>query len=613
MLWWILIGIAIGVDVVQRHSAYETGNCQKMMSVYVKIYLPEKPLVYLTVHISLVDLDGSLNEYPSPKPMAYSRYNGVPNEIVFDKSLALHTSKNNGYIVQETYPAYSDFIVIRIDGGLLQELHMFNAYSLKGWTYHINLKSYYCTSGIFTVLPWDYHPAASENCTSPILDINNIPTGIAPSMFYIPQGTAKFTINTTAEYSLSPYNYISNFIKTSATYINPLTGWWFLITNLTENTEFALEITECMYTGQNSCNNETIIPLSSISKYSEIPNTFPKQLKSTEKNVHIFFEVLVTDIKYRYAVLVETIGNPMIYYNYRGIGNSSSVCDSNNKLCKKSKGKVLAEFEYLQVGTQWVSVYMDKPSPFTVSIIKTEVGNKMCHGQSYFNYGGIVYGCFCVQNTAGFYCESLAISDSLYLTSVMLLTLSNLAMVPAVLYAINKKILFEASAYFANMVASYIYHFCDEEYFCLFNMNPYTLLVTDFILSFNSISVSIVYLARIQNFSHKFSLIFFILVLLMYLEIGSTFSGFFVTAFVISIQPLAIVIFITLGRYVCLIVESSKKVQRKWWSWKQFIRFFYTFENFRLRWVLLAFFSFALALTARGVEGNYNYYIVKDI
>ena len=149
----------------------------------------------------------------------------------------------------------------------------------------------------------------------------------------------------------------------------------------------------------------------------------------------------------------------------------------------------------------------------------------MCNGQIYWDYYGLVYLCFCQQNTAGFYCEIDAISYAQYMAGVMMLTTSNLAMIPAIVYGYNAKCFIEITSYAANMIASYIYHFCDTQYYC-FNIPYFCLFVIDFILSYNSIVVGIIFLTRIQKKDLKFCLIFWMLVILMYIGIGNNFNGF---------------------------------------------------------------------------------------
>ena len=614
MLILLLFSISSALDALQVQTSYYTSQCPKTQTAFKRIYLPSFPLVYLSVHLTLHDRDPPLSEYPTPSPTAYSRYEGVPTALVHDHSVSLKHS-HKGYLISQAYPPFSRFLTVRIDGGLLQELHLFNAYTVYGWNYDIEVKAYYCGSGLFTSLPWDFsRPGPGlHNCTAALVETTAIPAGLAPSMFFVPQGTARLSINTEASYTLSPYNYVSEFTQGDTEFINPLTGWWFLITNLTDPTDqFAISLVDCDYGITNSCNSEPIVAVDNIPTYDQIPSAFPTQVTANSSVLHLFFGVSPEDSKYRFAIWVESPSFPRVFFSSRGISNSSEVCTSPSFLCSRSPTGLLAELQYLQTGVQYLSIYLDQSVQYNVSMVKTEAGSDMCHGEPYWDYEGIAYECWCLRNKAGFYCEDLAISNGLYMTSVMLLTTSNLAMIPALVYGFKIKMIVEVTGYAANMIASYIYHFCDENYYC-FGTSLYTLMITDFILSFNSISLSFIYLARVQSFTHKFSMIFGVLVLLIYLAVDNGLFGIISSLLVRDIQPLFIVATIPIFRYVYLISKASRKDCGRCWNWKLAGKFFYTFKNFRPRWLLLAFVSFMAALLARGFEGNYNYYIVRDM
>ena len=166
---------------------------------------------------------------------------------------------------------------------------------------------------------------------------------------------------------------------------------------------------------------------------------------------------------------------------------------------------------------------------YTVSLFKTRIGFKMCNEELYFNDKEIAFNCDCMRNKAGFYCDHLSMSDSEYMLRIQFLTLSNLAMVPALIYAYYYKCYVEFTGYMANMIASYIYHYCDEQYYC-FELGYGALYIIDIILSFNSISMTFIFLAKFSNLKVKFSLILSVLVLLLYIELNSSIFNNFITS-----------------------------------------------------------------------------------
>ena len=221
MLIFILVFSASSSNTLQVYSDTLTGTCEKMMSTFVKVYLPDNPLVYLSIHILLRDLDPPLSEYPKPKPAGYIRYDGVPNERVYDNFLDL--SNKAGFLIQSYYPKFSQLAIIRIDGGLLNEFHMLNAYAVLGWRYEIEVKAYYCYSTFFTILPWDYYNNVSV-CGTNLEEIDGVSSGLVPSIFYVPDGTAEFSIVSKGTFTISPYNYITSPFVNSVNYVNPLSG-----------------------------------------------------------------------------------------------------------------------------------------------------------------------------------------------------------------------------------------------------------------------------------------------------------------------------------------------------------------------------------------------------
>jgi hypothetical protein len=534
MLLIVLISLIDATEPLEEYSRNISGNLQKMYSVFEKLYLPSLPLVYLSVEISLENLDPPLSEYPTPKPYAYARFDSVPTSTVFDYKVDLR-SKSGSF--QALYPPFSTLLIIRIDGGLQNSLHLFTAYSLQGWTYKIKLQAFYCPSGLFTVFPWNYTNGNMNLCTEKVENTKSLSQGLSPVMFFVPPSTSSLKIVSTASaYSLSPYNYVDSFITNDTYILNPLQGWWFAIVDLVSAQQtFVVTLEQCLSNNTVICNSQKVFFLSNLETWDQIPENPAPQVESSGYLFHIAVPIDEEALKYRYGITVygDISSIQALSFGNRGLNTPVSLCNGQ-MYCKQEPEKLTAELEYAMLGLLYISLASNSTTTYQVSVFRTEIGDNMCNGQPYYDYNGITYFCYCLQNTAGFFCDSHAISDELYLTAVMFLTFSNLAMVPAIVYGFTEKAFVEITAYAANMIASYIYHWCDEQFYC-FGISPYTLQVIDFILSYNSICVSFIFLARVPALNIKFSCILAMLIVLMYIGIGDNFSTFVTSVLVFDI------------------------------------------------------------------------------
>lgn len=518
--------IVSGQEHVKVHSEYISGNCKKIFSIFEKIFLPEIPLLYLKLSIRLDDLDPELSEYPTPKPKALIRYDAVPNENFYSYQVSLKKSKKI-LAISEAYPRYSSFLIVRIDGGLLDSFHIMNAYTVKGWNYYITLNAYYCPSGLYTVLPISSAKVGElKICNSKILSISELSQGSHPLIIFTPPTTALMTVNTNTNFTISPLNFCNNSTSGNLTILNPISGWWFYVVNYEINSYFSLSFESCNINVSTYCNDQPLYNFDFIPTFSKIPSSSVSKILSSAQIIQISLQVLEIQTKYRYTIEVYSKENTVekIYYGPRGVSTQRQLCENPNQFCKKQKNIFLGELEYLENGIQYITIHMKNSSSFQVGILKTKSGDNMCHGDPTIDYNDLAYYCYCLQNRAGFYCQNKAISDSRYMLAVMMLTISNLAMIPAVAYGVKINVYFEATGYAGNMIASYIYHFCDEEYYC-FNIPYATLISIDFILSYYSICISIIFLSKIQQPKIKYSVYLIILILLMYIGLGTNFDS----------------------------------------------------------------------------------------
>ena len=393
---FIILQLVLGDDILQHYLASLDDECSKVLTCYYKLYLPKNPLIYLSVYITLEDLDPPLSEYPTPNPVSYGRLNAVPNEIIFDYYISLKSKHE--YLINQAYPKFSEFLIIRIDGGLLNEFHLFNAYRVNGWKCKINLVAYYCATTIFTSLPWSFDDNLDILCDTPLENINEITAGIVPSMFYISQGTAEFIITSSGDFSLSSNNYDTNMIKKYEKITNPSPGWWFLISNSSTDPGLALEIIDCTFDTHITCNKEILAPVDIIFTYTEIPLEFTPQIKTNANTLTLIFENTANEMKYRYGIAIFSADNPRV------TSVNGEICTNSNVYCEKTKGKLVAELQYLPIGMQYIKINIDQvTAEYKVSLFKTEIGSDICHGEQHFDYADIVYNCYCIRNKAGFY------------------------------------------------------------------------------------------------------------------------------------------------------------------------------------------------------------------
>lgn len=131
--------------------------------------------------------------------------------------------------------------------------------------------------------------------------------------------------------------------------------------------------------------------------------------------------------------------------------------------------------------------------------------------------------------------------------------------------------------------------------------------MVDFILSYMSIMAALVHLSNFKNINIKIASYVILLTLLLYIGLNTNFNGFIVGILVRFMQPPLVAGLIPISRYAYLIIASSKKHTGKCWSWQEVKWLFWTSGKFKLKWLCVAFTSFALALTSRFLENNASY------
>lgn len=185
--------------------------------------------------------------------------------------------------------------------------------------------------------------------------------------------------------------------------------------------------------------------------------------------------------------------------------NGSSVDD-------KQKAKVIVP--YPQEGFWFLSLFgncsesrfnntsCDRNITTSVQISLSPCQEGACgpHGRciQYFSAGLIYSTCVCSSGFAGWSCSdgTNALSQTILLASLLILTLSNLFFVPAIVLAFRRGFYPQCMMYTGTMLFSAFYHACDQqEYnFCLM---PYSILqFGDFYLSYTSVWMTSLLIAK---------------------------------------------------------------------------------------------------------------------
>ncbi|KAM3604784.1 uncharacterized protein V6R79_016130 [Siganus canaliculatus] len=118
------------------------------------------------------------------------------------------------------------------------------------------------------------------------------------------------------------------------------------------------------------------------------------------------------------------------------------------------------------------------------------------------SYSYLYAACVCKAGWSGWGCtdDSAAQSFTRQLTATLLLTLSNLAFLPAIVVAVQRCYITEASVYLFTMFFSTFYHACDQPGVAVMCIMDYdTLQYCDFLGSICSIWVTILCMARIRD------------------------------------------------------------------------------------------------------------------
>ena len=126
-MFLLLLQIIVnGQELVESDTYKGSGELSKFYSIYEKIMLPNRPLITVSIDISLTTYELNVDEYPDPEPEAYIRRAGNP-EYQWDYYLDLSSFKSS--LIINNIPA-TEFFIVRIDGGLSNEFSVTPGYGI---------------------------------------------------------------------------------------------------------------------------------------------------------------------------------------------------------------------------------------------------------------------------------------------------------------------------------------------------------------------------------------------------------------------------------------------------------------------------------------------------
>ena len=482
---------------LEETSTYSvSGDLEKLYSAYEKVYLPKKPLNSISIEISLQTYKADVDEYTDPSPMAYIGLDSNPEYFSY---ASLNLSSRYAYLSLSSLPV-SDFLIIRIDGGLFDSFTVTPGYGIPEWVYSITVNWTYCYSGFFTS-----SPSSPGVCDVPIIQAGDLSSGQFAAVLTVPPGTQKLTLLGSGLLASPATFAFTGLPSDNITVEWPATGDWYL----TGSQGFSYELEECSWdaAGLMWCNGQIVKVLNSVPHYALPPKN--PQFQTYGADV-LVFRVPASNIKYMYRLELSPADTVF------SLGYRSPAAQTDTQL------------PYLRQGEHYISL---ASRDCKVSFYQTTMDPSFCHGEEYELTDGLIYTCDCSQHLTGRHCQDKSMPDHEYYRGLLFLTFSNLSMLPAIVAGVYLRYYGESFIFAANMVASIVYHLCDYHYYCA--LPGYRFLRTlDFILSYLSVLIIFVVMLKIHKKEHKLLVFCLLFVLVLYIGTGSGFEGFMMELFV---------------------------------------------------------------------------------
>jgi len=624
----VAITSAVAKNIEELRARW-TGRCSLLGETMTAFDLPTiSALLYIQVSIHITEGETSLKEYAPPQPQAYIRFDAVPSDLQYDTK-----GRFDGLEWQWTQhrPKKAQRVYVKIKGGLTEALQLQCAYSLKPWKVVVEAEYRYCPQDwelgadlqdcnlrVITVVPGKNYTTVGEYTVGRV----EVPLYTANMQF------RRISGDSDAVAVISPWNYVefaSNstdqahpeayFLNTNAATVpSPRAGTWFLHIKSGEKMTFGLILDP-----QNPLNRPKELI---VSKEGSVPfslATIPTQhTANTTSLLHFSLTPQFIHDKHTLKLSFPNIREKgkqglLLACLYRGSPQQDTLYWAVNSSLSalRTTDSLLLQLDYLysELNILAIELYSDEELGILgVGVVSSPCGVENCSGDSCERLSGPVPVsiCDCRGPRAGTNCEKQALTRLEFALWVVLLTASNLAMLPALYLSFWKYGKYgEGCVFLSTMVTSFMYHACDSQYFCFF-LQSAGLRHTDFYLSYLSIAVSILYLARLKaDLKLGFTMLY--VVLLLYAMTQTHFNSLVAEVGVPVSAGL-----VPLGVYLAEIGKFSYRLEGKWWSWKVMWRFCFSSGNFRWKYGALAAGSFATALFVNlCLQGNHSYWLVS--
>ena len=635
----IVLCLGITCSAAQRPEEVQDrwkGRCSMLGETMTAFELPAiSAILDLQVDIYLTEGEASLPEYPPPQPRAYLRFDAVPSTSQYDAEGRLEDLQ---WHWEQHRPKKAQRMYVGINGGLTEALQLQCAYSLRQWKVTVEIRYRYCAAG------WELD-VTSQDCILKVITAvpgaNYTTEGeYIAGRLDVPQYTSIIHFQQISVYPdpvalISPWNYAEiasngTIILNPETYIiengalsvpNPRAGTWFFTLKTTHNASFAFVLAM-----QNQINRVEEL---AVSQEGAVPLTIATiPIKYTHKadnqaNFHTLFALTPKSIYAKYTLKLtfpSAVEGTLLASLYRGSTASPHYYTVNSSISAlfptqthpNSTISLLLHLNYLYPDMNILSLQLHVEGELDtigLGVASSPCGVENCNGDPCNRLSGPVpvSSCDCKGPRAGENCDKQALTSGEFALWVLLLTTSNLAMLPAIylsfwLYGKYG----EGCVFLSTMVTSFMYHACDSQYFC-FGFQSTGLRHTDFYLSYLSIAVSILYLARLKT-DLKLGCTMLYVVLLLYAMTQTHFNSLIAEVGIPVSAGL-----IPLGVYIGVIWRFSGRLEGKTWSWKVLWRFLFHSGNFRWKYGIFAICSFATALIANlFLQSNYSYWLVNS-
>jgi hypothetical protein len=664
----LFLALAAAYDSVITTTQTQSGTCYLIGSAISAFQLPSSPLLVLEAYLYIGRLSQPLSEYPPLRPILYTRFDAYASAQAYDHSRAVEqgwTMVLLEFIPPAANWLYFRLDGGLNDGLFMQSARMLHNwfYYLEVTYTYCPAPAFY-----LSLLPqgWFNTPLICDSAVdlTGMGEAKLTKAQVIPVQVTIEALTGWMNINMQyiglgdVEIVVSPDNFLnvpsvllSNYtgevyfwtVKNTGSFQipTPRPGPWYLVLRVLQpgSLIYSISTTPCyLNSTQALCGGAptALVPyiqyftsftptdislLNTVSlspKSSQVLFAFTAQLLDQGRHygLHIYFtrptDQLQTDFE---AMILQGIkaqvsrGSPAfpfltLFNCHQGVNPCKAWSDNKGVGLFLYPAQTYSGLLYLSVSLSSLLV----PVSVSVGVGVSDCGQDMCHGDQCSdikNAPAPTKWCQCLRNHSGLSCQELAFSNVKYVFWVLFLVCSNMAMLPALYFAIFIYRKYpEALIFGCTMLTSGLYHLCDTEYYC-FNLSVSGLRLCDFYVSYFSITTSIIYLARLQRMDLKAAFIILYALLLLYCGALTFFDGIWSQVIIPFTSAL-----VPLGSWVWFIAATSREFNSRCWCWRLVPRFLFRSGNFRWKFGIPAAFSFAIALTCSALESNYNYWIV---